>query len=73
MTVSEENRLDLIAYSELGSASYAWVIAYINQITDGFTAPEGQRLMIPESISALFAKGQLLASISPSVLNLGTE
>lgn len=69
----EENRLDLIAYRKLGNANYAWVIAYLNQIEDGFSVKEGQRLMIPDSITELFNKGELLASVSPSMLNLGEE
>lgn len=68
-----ENRLDLIAEEELGSATYAWVIAYYNKIQDGFTVIEGTRLAIPESISALFQKGQVLESITATKLNLGSE
>ena len=68
-----ENRLDLIAQKFLGSASYAWIIAYFNSIEDGFTVREGQRLKIPTSVSSLFAKGELLASVNPMALNLGTE
>lgn len=70
---SEENRLDIIAYKTLGSAQYAWVIAYFNAILDGFTAYPGQRLMIPRNITQLFEKGECLASVSPITLNLGTE
>ena len=70
---NEENRLDIIAYKKLGSASYSWVIAYFNQIEDGFTVREGQRLVIPKSISSLFNSGEMLASISPLQLNLGNE
>lgn len=73
VTVTEENRLDLIAYKELGSVSYAWVIAYINRIVDGYTVHEGQRLTIPINITSLFSKGELLAPVSPSALNLGSE
>lgn len=69
----EENRLDLIAYQYLGAASYAWVIAYFNEIEDGFTIREGQRLAIPKSLSSLFNKGELLAPISALQLNLGSE
>ena len=69
----EENRLDLIAYSTLGDPTYSWVIAYFNGISDGFTVHQGQRLAIPKSITALFNKGELLASVSPSMLNLGSE
>lgn len=70
---SEENRLDIIAYNTLGSAQYAWVIAYFNGIQDGFTAYPGQRLAIPKNIVQLFEKGECLASVSPTTLNLGTE
>lgn len=70
---SETNRLDLIAYDYLGSASYSWVIAYFNNIEDGFTAYEGQQLAIPKDISSLLATGELLAPISAFRLNLGTE
>ena len=70
---TEENRLDLIAYKFLGSAQYSWIIAYFNGIEDGFTVNEGQRLAIPKSISSLFNKGEVLASVSPYALNLGSE
>lgn len=73
VTPTEENRLDLISYKELGSVSYAWVIAYFNRIVDGYTVHEGQRLTIPVNITSLFSKGELLAPVSPSVLNLGSE
>lgn len=69
----EANRLDIIAYKKLGSASYGWVIAYFNQIEDGYTVREGQRLKIPKSISSLFDSGELLAPINPLQLNLGSE
>ncbi len=69
----EENRLDVIAYKELGSAQYAWVIAYFNNIEDGFTAREGTRLKIPNSITDLFSGGEMLASVPPTLLNLGSE
>ncbi len=70
---NRENRLDLIAYEQLGSATYAWVIAYINKIADGFTVLEGTRLAIPQSIASLFDQGELLASVSAFKLNLGSE
>lgn len=69
----EENRLDIIAYKMLGSAEYSWAIAYFNNIEDGFTVTEGQKLMIPKSITALFSKGEVLAPVNPLTLNLGTE
>lgn len=70
---SEENRLDVIAYKLLGSAQYAWVIAYLNNIDDGFSVWEGQKLAYPKSITSLFADGEMLASIAPTMLNLGSE
>ena len=73
VTATEENRLDLISYKELGSTSYALVIAYINKIMDGYTVHEGQRLTVPLNITSLFSKGEMLAPVSPSVLNLGSE
>lgn len=69
----EENRLDLIAYKFLGSAQYAWTIAYFNGIEDGFTVHENQKIMIPRNVSQLYNKGECLASVSPLSLNLGTE
>ena len=69
----EENRIDVIAYKFLGSAQYAWVIAYFNQLEDGFSVPEGMRLRIPRNISALFNKGEVLAPVSATSLNLGRE
>lgn len=70
---TEVNRLDLIAYKFLGSAQYAWTIAYFNQILDGFTVREGQRIMIPKTFTQLYNKGEILASVNPMSLNLGTE
>lgn len=69
----EENRLDLIAYQYLGTAQYAWVIALFNNIQDGYTIHEGQRLAIPTNISSLFGKGEILAPVSALKLNLGSE
>ena len=68
-----ENRLDLIAYKYLGSAKYAWVIAYFNGIQDGYSVVEGTQLAIPTSITALFESGELLQSIGATKLNLGSE
>lgn len=73
VTANFENRLDLIAYKFLGSPTYAWVISLFNNLEDGFTVREGQRLAIPKSVSSLFSKGELLAPISALQLNLGTE
>lgn len=73
VTVEEANRLDLIALKELGSATYGWVIAYFNSIEDGYTVREGQKLIIPESVTALLSKGEILAPITAIKLNLGEE
>lgn len=70
---NRENRLDLIAKEKLGSASYRWVLAYFNNIDDGFTVMEGQKLAIPNSISDLFQTGELLQTIPATKLNLGSE
>lgn len=69
----EENRLDLISRDYLGSAHYAWIIAYFNGIEDGFTCREGQKLKIPKNISALMADGELLQNVPPLQLNLSFE
>lgn len=69
----EENRLDIIANKMLGSASYAWVIAYFNGISDGYTVYEGQKLRIPKNLTSLFNSGEVLAPIPVMALNLGTE
>lgn len=73
VTVERENRIDLISYDYFGTTSYSWIIAYINNIIDGFTVYEGQILMIPTSIYDLFKDGSVLSSVSPASLNLGTE
>ena len=70
---SEENRLDLIANKYLGSASYSWVIAYFNQIEDGYSVFRGQTLIIPKTITDLFSEGEILASVTALKLNLGEE
>lgn len=71
--LSEENRLDIIANKYLGSATYSWVIAYFNQIEDGFTVREGQTIIIPKTVTDLFSQGEILAPISALRLNLGEE
>ena len=71
--LAEVNRLDLIANKLLGSATYSWVIAYFNKITDGFTVREGQRLVIPNSVTDLFESGEMLQPVPPMTLNLGEE
>ena len=68
-----ENRLDIIARDKLGSATYAWVIAYFNDIEDGFTVAEGTVLAIPRNISLLFNEGEVLAQVPVTQLNLGSE
>lgn len=73
VTVDRENRLDLISYDYFGTTAYRWVIAYINNILDGFTCYEGQLLMIPTSIYDLFKDGSVLSSVPVTSLNLGTE
>lgn len=71
--LSEENRLDLIANKYLGSSTYSWIIAYFNQIDDGYTVREGQTIIIPRSVTALFANGEMLAPVTALRLNLGEE
>lgn len=68
-----ENRLDIIARDKLGSEQYAWVLAYFNGISDGFTVEEGTKLAIPTSITALFNNGEILSAIPATKLNLGSE
>ena len=71
----EENRLDLIAYKYLGSAEYSWVISYLNEIHDGYTVMEGQRIKIPASRNVLsfLDTGEMLAPVNATLLNLGSE
>lgn len=69
----EENRLDVIAYNSLGSASYAWTIAYFNRIVDGCTARPGQMLRIPKNIASLMTSGNIMQSVPALQLNLGYE
>ena len=45
----------------------------MNNIEDGFTVYEGQKIKILDSFSDLFAQGEILASIPPMSLNLGSE
>lgn len=68
-----ENRLDIIAYEQLGSADYAWVIAYFNNIEDGFSVHEGELLKLPRNISSLFNTGEILQTVPALGLNLGSE
>lgn len=69
----EENRLDLIAYKFYGSPNYSWIISYMNNIEDGYTVYAGQKIKILDNFTDLFSKGELLASIPPMSLNLGSE
>lgn len=69
----EENRLDIISQNYLGSAHYSWIIAYMNDIEDGYSIREGMKLKIPKSITALMQNGELLQNISAMQLNLGVE
>lgn len=73
VSYSETNRLDIIADKYLGNASYAWIIAYINEIEDGYSVYEGQKLKIPHNITELMQSGELLQSIPVMQLNLGVE
>lgn len=70
---TEVNRLDLIANTYLGSANYAWVIAYFNQIEDGFTCRLDQKLRIPKSVTSLMRNGEILQSVTALTLNLSSE
>lgn len=70
---TEVNRLDLIAEKYLGSASYSWVIAYFNQIEDGFTCQLGQKLQIPNSVTDLMKSGEILQPVTALTLNLSSE
>lgn len=69
----EENRLDLIAYKFFGSAQYSWIISYFNNIEDGYSVYEGQRLKILKNFTDLFSVGEMLAPIPAMQLNLGSE
>jgi hypothetical protein len=69
----EENRLDLLSYKFYGSAQYSWILSYFNNIEDGFTVYEGQKLKVISNFTELFNTGELLASIPATTLNLGSE
>jgi len=72
--VNEINRLDLIANDVLGSATYSWVLAYFNNIKDGYTVMEGQKLKYPSrGVTALLNTGEILAPTAKTKLNLGEE
>ena len=67
------NRVDLLAQKFYGSAQYGWIISYLNEIPDGFTVKEGQRIRYLRNFTDLFNDGELLASIPAMQLNLGSE
>lgn len=70
----EVNRLDLIANKLLGSPNYKWILSYMNNIQDGFSAYEGQLLKYPTAgITALLSNHEILAPLNPFSLNLGSE
>lgn len=73
VTPNEENRLDVISYNFLGSASYGWTIAYFNNIEDGYTVKPGQTVRIPSNITSLMTTGNILQSVTALQLNLGSE
>lgn len=68
-----ENRIDMLAERFYGSAQYSWIISYLNEIPDGFTIREGQRIKYIKNFTDLFNNGELLASIPAMRLNLGSE
>lgn len=70
---SEENRLDIIAYNKLGSATYSWILAYLNHIEDGYTVHSGQQIIVPKAFNKLFDKGEILEPVSIDTLNLSSE
>lgn len=69
----EENRLDIIAEKLLGSSKYSWILSYFNKLADGYTVRSGQTIMCPKSFSSLFGNNEILSSINPLQLNLGSE
>ena len=72
VTPDEENRLDVISYKHLGTASYAWTIAYFNNIEDGYTVKPGQTVKVPRSVTDLMTTGNILQSVTALQLNLGS-
>lgn len=73
VSVDEIDRLDIVAQKELGASTYGWVIAYFNNIADGYSIREGQKLMIPNSVTELLSTGEVLAPVTALKLNLGEE
>ena len=43
----EENRIDIVATKLYGSASYYWVLCYMNNIEDPLKLPAGTVLLVP--------------------------
>jgi len=70
---TEVNRLDLISQKLFGDPTYGWILAYFNNIEDGFSTYQGQILKHPVSPTSLFTAGEVLSSINPFALNLGEE
>lgn len=73
VTPDEQDRLDIISYNYYGTASYNWVIAYFNNIEDGYTVHPGQTVRLPRDISSLMTTGNIMQSVTALKLNLGTE
>lgn len=59
ITLTEKDRLDLLAYKYYGNALLWWVIALANDIYDPFDVPVGSILRIPDK-SSLYGLGGLL-------------
>lgn len=53
---ANENRLDLVSYSNYGTPRYWWVIANINNIINPFLVPIGTVLRLP-ALSSLIMNG----------------
>lgn len=60
VTMTEQDRLDIIAVKFYGTAKYWWVIALANDIIDPFTLDIGTTLRIPTLIS-LYNEGGVLS------------
>lgn len=59
VTNETENRLDIIAYQQYGSARYWWILALANYIIDPFEIPTGSTLRVPPLLS-LYKSGGVL-------------
>lgn len=66
-----ENRLDLVSYDYYGTPSYAWAIAYVNGIEDGYSVMSGRTLKMPKVVTELFKNGSVLSAVPATSLNLG--